>query len=736
MAQYSRIRERFLAIVQPSRPNEWDVDEVVQVLGNLDDEDCEILLQSVAAIWPVSHSLSFSFLLSGAEILAQLDRTLLPEWVRWMLALYEQKGLVGAREFMADVEGQFLAPLRGQASVDFDAVAPLLTKYIRGVSGRALELQTAQQPGTNTRVIFLPPRVDLFQEQAANFIIYKLLVSLQWAQIGLRSYEEMADGCVLLDEIFATFPDAGLATDLFGIFMFRRAFSFLRQQLPGLVRQAMPLCEELIGGLRTAADGNPGQMVLQNIFLEDLAETGSDRAAHLDRDTVISEIARRYEKLANLSGAADLGCCRLLVGGFDLGEAEREISRRRQEQQEKFIALLALLKENSSEQGEEDAEGRQGSDDSEEALAAMLMLAADVGRIHDEKISLANEKLEISSELRQLIRDIVDDLGQLPVSYVQAAAGVGGPALNLAPPGVEGEENGYGTNEEVHIYDEWDFRRGGYRSNWCRLMERQLYPVRSTFVADTLLKYQAELTRLRRQFEMLRTHSCFVRRQRFGDDIDLDAVVDALGDRHAGLPPSERLFVRLLRDRRDIGAMFLVDMSNSTEGWVGVAIKEALILLAEALELVGDRYAIYGFSGMRRSRNDLYCVKGLEEYYDQLVQQRISAIVPMEYTRMGPPIRHLTEKLLAIQSRVRLLIVISDGKPEDYDDYKGEYAIEDTRKALAEARGRGIYPFCITIDRNAHEYLDHMFGGGNYIFVNEVAKLPHRMTEMYRLLTS
>lgn len=235
---------------------------------------------------------------------------------------------------------------------------------------------------------------------------------------------------------------------------------------------------------------------------------------------------------------------------------------------------------------------------------------------------------------------------------------------------------------------------------------------------------------------MLRSRERFVRRRRHGDDIDLDAMIEALGDSSAGLSPSDRLFVQLLRDERDIAAMFLVDMSNSTEGWVGVAVKESLVLLAEALEVVGDRYGIYGFSGMRRSGSELFHIKHLDEPYGAEVQGRIAAIGPKEYTRMGPPIRHVTKMLQQTQSTVRLLVVISDGKPEDYDDYKGQYAVEDTRKALLEARGCGVHSFCITIDKAAHDYLMHMFGKGNYIFVNDVLSLPSKMAEMYRLITS
>jgi nitric oxide reductase NorD protein len=176
-------------------------------------------------------------------------------------------------------------------------------------------------------------------------------------------------------------------------------------------------------------------------------------------------------------------------------------------------------------------------------------------------------------------------------------------------------------------------------------------------------------------------------------------------------------------------------MSNSTEGWVGNSIKEALLLLCEAMEIVGDEYGIYGFSGMRRMRSEVYKIKEISDRYDACVKERLAAIGPKEYTRMGPPIRHMIRHFKKIDTRTRLLIILSDGKPEDYDDYKSEYAIEDTRKALAEAKGAGIHPYCITIDKEAHDYLEHLFGIGNYTFVPNIELLPSRLTEIYRILT-
>ena len=118
------------------------------------------------------------------------------------------------------------------------------------------------------------------------------------------------------------------------------------------------------------------------------------------------------------------------------------------------------------------------------------------------------------------------------------------------------------------------------------------------------------------------------------------------------------------------------------------------------------------------------------------MKSRIGSMTSRDFTRMGAPIRYMTRLLGRCEARTRLLVTVTDGKPEDYDDYKGQYAIEDTRKALLEEEGNGIHTLCITIDRQAHDYLPHMFGTGNYIFIDDIEKLPARLVEMYRLLTS
>jgi nitric oxide reductase NorD protein len=176
-------------------------------------------------------------------------------------------------------------------------------------------------------------------------------------------------------------------------------------------------------------------------------------------------------------------------------------------------------------------------------------------------------------------------------------------------------------------------------------------------------------------------------------------------------------------------------MSGSTKGWINDAERESLVLLCEALEILGDRYAIYGFSGMTRNRCELYRVKGFEEAYDERVQYRIAGITPKDYTRMGVTIRHLTRLLTDIEAKTKLLITLSDGKPDDWDGYRGDYGIEDTRQALVEAKRAGIHPFCITIDTEARDYLPHMYGAVNWTLVDDVKKLPLKVSDIYKRLT-
>jgi nitric oxide reductase NorD protein len=291
--------------------------------------------------------------------------------------------------------------------------------------------------------------------------------------------------------------------------------------------------------------------------------------------------------------------------------------------------------------------------------------------------------------------------------------------------------------ESAFFYNEWDHRRRHYRKNWCVLRELDVHPGSVDFIELTLKKYAPQVAQLKRTFELMRGEDRLLRRQHSGDDIDLDAVIAAYADLKSGMELSDRLLVKRHKTERDLAVMIMVDMSGSTKGWINDAEREALVMLCEALEVLGDRYAIYGFSGITRKRCEIFRIKRFDEPYAEAVKSRVAGIQPQDYTRMGVAIRHLTTLLNQVEARTKLLITLSDGKPDDYsDNYRGEYGIEDTRQALIEAHRSGIKPFCITIDREARDYLPHMYGPVNWTLVDDVARLPLKVADIYRRLTT
>lgn len=291
--------------------------------------------------------------------------------------------------------------------------------------------------------------------------------------------------------------------------------------------------------------------------------------------------------------------------------------------------------------------------------------------------------------------------------------------------------------EPDYKYDEWDFQRGAYRENWCHLYEVPVLPGDPNYVNQVKHKYRAYIWQIRRQLEMIKGEDRVMSRQVDGEEMDIDAMIEYVIDHKNGGEPSDRLFRRRVRNERSLAVMFMIDMSGSTKGWVNNAERESLILLCEALELLNDNYAIYGFSGWGHKRCEIYPVKRFDEQYDDSVRAKIAGIEGKDFTRMGVAVRHLSKLLEEQGARHKLLVTISDGYPDDFgDEYRNDYGIEDTRRALQEAHERGIRSFCVTIDRQGADYLPRLYGPARYEVVPNAYRLPMRMAEIYRHLTT
>ena len=299
-----------------------------------------------------------------------------------------------------------------------------------------------------------------------------------------------------------------------------------------------------------------------------------------------------------------------------------------------------------------------------------------------------------------------------------------------------------GSGDRAVRYPEWDQGIEDYRLNWCRVVERAAEEGSEDIVGATLSAHGSEVSALRRFFESLRPSglrrvSC----QADGDDLDVDAAVRMCAERAAGADLSDRIYIRRERKERDVAAAFLVDVSGSTSRQLdsGRRVidleKEGLVLLCEALEAVGDQYALYSYSGQGRGQVDFLVVKDFDDQLGGKAAQRLGGLVPMQQNRDGAAIRHATAKLLAREARTRLLVLISDGRPLD-DGYKDEYSLEDTKVALREARQQGVHPFCITIDREADGYVRRMYGDVQFAVIDHLEALPMRLPRIYQRLTT
>ncbi|RYY88407.1 MAG: VWA domain-containing protein [Comamonadaceae bacterium] len=330
-----------------------------------------------------------------------------------------------------------------------------------------------------------------------------------------------------------------------------------------------------------------------------------------------------------------------------------------------------------------------------------------------------------------------------------------------------------------YFYDEWDGPGQRYLPDWCRVHERRLRGDDLRFLHDLRRRHIALAARVRHFFAAIRPES----RQRLhgafdGEEIDIDRVIDEAVERRAGRLADGRVFTAQQRARRDVCAAFLVDMSGST-GFVlpppagslppappdddedvylyaarpaapthlqpprrrviDVA-KDALGLMGDALHRLGDRHAVFGFSGDGRHQVDFLVAKAFDDPWSARAAAALAAMQPMNATRTGAAIRHAVMRLAREPARTRVLIVVSDGYPQD-SDYGPDardpaYGIQDTARALREAEQAGIATFCIAIDPAGNDYLRTMCRDDRYLVIDDVSALPEQLGKVYRALTT
>ncbi len=668
----------------------------------------QFVLHWGAVIAKDNPELAYQFTAFASRALRLMDLEGVQSWLLHAMDLYDKKGQLPAIRAFQQVE-DFAANMQERlAGMALEDCAGVLERFVCGLNGRPLKITPGELPHTDTESVFLPPVLGRLADKEANFRLYKAMAVHQWAQgwYGTWRAGHLMDA---LDRGQLAPSDLPLFHALETV----RLDTCIARDYPGLSRD--------MAALRHQLDGEDGAW---RANLSRLYEPGSSVEDSLA--LVVSWRASPWPRCC-YSGALQPEAVRARLRI----RAALELDRFR-------IALARLI---------EDQDGAPPGMERPEA-EALPETSARLSTVRQDDpdgpngvrfdLLLDGKPVRPPDDVIATMESIIQDHGEIPPEYLVAA----GPGLyrRRAPDEAEAAASVWaGTYHEegAFPYDEWDHDRQHHRKGWCVLREHPVEPGDPAFYQETLRKYGGLIKSIRRTFEVLRGEDRLLRRQSDGEDVDIDALVDAHADAWAGIEMSERLFVRRHRDERNIAVMLMVDMSGSTRGWINQAEREAIILLAEALDTLGDRFAIYGFSGWTRKRCEAYPVKTFAQPYDEAAKARICGIAPRDYTRMGVAIRHLSRLLAAQEARIKLLVTLSDGKPDDYDhQYRGAYGIEDTRQALFEARLDGIQAFCITIDETGADYLPHLYGPANFAVISDVSKLPLEVSDIYRRLTS
>jgi len=618
-----------------------------------------------------------------------------------------------------------------------------------GAQSAQLQRPTVSADG---RSISLPAILRRYPTQEENVRLYTIMTAHEAGHLEFGTYRPRFDRlsdvlaevptrygrpcqtrAMTLAELFDCYPQSALIRDLWTIVEDARVEHRLRQEYPGLAHDLTALTREAIR-TRTLTHGLTVRELVADCLL--LLSTHDAETVNIP------------DSLADVVPPVWALCRTILTTEATAEDAIRLADRI-------YILLDELLASRQPHDGQEesapDAEINAGSKASEEQSTTYrpvtnLMFRGDLdpamvkdGNDSNDDGGATTQPSSGSAGARpragfHLFQNAASEL---------VSAGASSAYLDESPNQGDDKESRSALSSErsqEFLYDEWDAVIQDYRSGWCRVVERVAPDMDSDFVDATLGAHGAEVRVLRRYFESLRPSG--LRRmyaQVDGEELDLDATIRRLVDRRAGADASDRIYVRRDKREREVAVTFLVDLSGSTSRQIdGRRVidveKEALVLLCEALEAIGDQYAIYGYSSRGRRHVDFVVLKDFDDPINRS-SSRIGGMSPLQQNRDGAAVRHAAQKLLDRDAKVRLLVLISDGKPLD-DAYADDYAVEDTKMALQEVRRQGIHPFCITVDRDADNYLKRMYGDVRYVVIDHAAALPVKLPRIYQRLTA
>jgi len=664
-----------------------------------------------------------------------------------------------------------------QVAVAIAQVRSPLKRYLKARTGRSLSirplsaLSDAPGPCSDGHCIYLPDEISCFERKSDNLKLYKCLARFESGYYEFDTYnfdlERLCDsrgGNISLavggddrkskdarsktgdfgdlEQFFHRFPEPDLAADLFMIFEHGRIRHLLAQHYPGLIKNYLPMLQEEMQKIMDHDDNSHAFSCLYGQIALDMQPSEM-----VLRDTETQR--RRRKALALFQGAMQHPNPTVEISAGLVLDTYADMHL-------KWIQSRESHGSSGYKSLPKPFDRRLRPDLHHVAHLHIDRMAGTI----KHKLSasgLAVYKSAIKSQLSAGWGEFgMEDLREIlrhPENYRTGARPDGEPAgldhMDIIPPEppplseMVGRRIDTGDNP-IFWYPEWDCHLGDYLNHHVRVIDRKTNGPPSDFYDHILRRDQSLVRRIRHSFELLKPEGIKLQRQWIeGDDFDYRALLDYALDKKAERTPSERLYLKRYKELRDVAVLLLVDISRSTANGVGESDatvmdveKEAIVLFSEALETVGDIYAIAGFSGSGRLGVDFFHIKDFDEPMVESVRRRIGAMTPQRNTRMGAAIRHAARQLSVLASRVRLLIILGDGFPNDLD-YKQAYASEDTRKAISELRCENMHVHAITVNSRLADYsrFDELYGDIHHNVITEVSELPDKLWRIYGALT-
>ncbi|MEK7286399.1 MAG: hypothetical protein AAB035_03770 [Nitrospirota bacterium] len=740
--------------------------KAIEILSGIPASQKTAFLTQLLTIaqWDVKAGLSL--FLHVTKIFKETGEAFFILWIEEGIALLKQGDANHYFSFESSVARKRAERLKG--GMFLSSCANVLQHFAEGLCGRAVKIKSiadldpagdlstgnSERPTTDGKAIYLPPHIRFFEASDQNFEWYKIATAFQAGFLEFATFhpnqKEMEPLATLLEEryqrkrsadslsaLLALFPKPDLIDRLFEIAEAARIEFLLKREYPGLIAGITQMRQDTSSPSALTAEPSTQEILIDALFqvstfgrttvqIPDTLQPIFFNACLFLGATQSPEatVIHSMKAAASVYNLLDSNHFPEVTGEMELLDAKGERSRGRGDM-------------SASAGGQSDLK----LDATRKAQSRFVHGAIDPKRVEETSAQ------ETSSENPETHDP----------QTVDRAIGEGNSASRTAEEGKQTGDGGTTQKTGGACYDEWDCEANTYRRQFCRVHEESgLVSGKGgeAFFEAVMHEYKAIAQSLKRTFQSLTPkESVWVTGERDGERFDFDRLVQNRIEARISGAASDRIYVRREKKERSIAAAFLLDMSGSTERRLkrGKTIlqieKEALILLAHALDQIGDLFSIYGFSGQGPEQVRFHVLKNFQTRYTKEIAFCIGNAMPIGQNRDGAAIRHATAHLAREIAKTKILFLIGDGKPQD-DHYAGSYAIADTKRALLEARQKGIRPVCIVVDPafaerplreegNADtEHLKAIYGNNPYFIVDRIETLPEKLPKIYKRLTT